>query len=96
MSSESPVSVDDVQQQIAAVVRKVSDMEARLAVATQAEDATFLRNLLITENKKEAALREEQNLLLQAYHGGGHCSVLHHLLISSCVTSTICNMLLSV
>ena len=64
-----------VQQQIADVVRKVSDFEAALSTAKQAGDedeVSFLRGRLLQ-------LGEEKNLLLKAQQGGGCCSLFHHL-----------------
>lgn len=72
MSSQT--QVEGVQQQIADVARKVSDLEASLVAAKQAGDGgevSFLRTQLEQLYRKDVALQEEKNLLLRA-HGGGH------------------------
>ena len=73
--------IEGVQQQIADVVRKVSDLEAALSVAKQAGDGvevSFLRTQLEHLYKERVALREKENILLRAQQGGGRCSLLHH------------------
>ena len=73
-----------MQQQIAEVVRKVSDLEAALSAAKQAGDGdevSFLRGRLEQLDKQAIALREEKIILLRAQQGGGHCSPLHHQLL---------------
>ena len=65
---------EGVQQLIADVARKVSDLEASLVAAEQAGDGgkvSFLRTQLEQLYKKDVALQEEKNLLLRA-QGGGH------------------------
>ena len=77
MSSQT--QLEGVQQQIADVHQKISDLEASLVAAKQAEDGdevSFLRDRLKHLDKKEVALREEKNLHLRAQQGGGHCSLL--------------------
>ncbi|DBA86734.1 TPA: hypothetical protein ACH3X2_005425 [Trebouxia sp. C0005] len=65
--------VEGVQQQIADVVRQVSDLETALSAAKQAGDGdevSFIRTQLEQLYKKEVALREKENLLLRAQQGG--------------------------
>ena len=68
--------IEGVQQQIADVVRKVSDLEAALSAAEDGDEVSFLRNRLKQLDKEKVALREKENLLLRAQQGGGHCSLL--------------------
>ena len=73
MSSQT--QVEGVQQLIADVVRKVSDLEASLLAAEQAGDGDkvcFLRIQLEQLYKEKVALRDKENLLLRAQQGGGH------------------------
>ena len=73
--------IEGVQQQIADVVRKVSDLEAALSAAKQAGDGdevSFLRTQLEQLYKERVALREEKNILLRAQQGGEHCSLFCH------------------
>ena len=73
--------VESVQQEIADVVRKVSDLEASLSAAEQAGDGdkvSFLRSQLQQLYKEKVALREKENLLLRAHQGGEHCPLFHH------------------
>ncbi|KAL3155864.1 hypothetical protein ABBQ32_012868 [Trebouxia sp. C0010 RCD-2024] len=65
--------VEGVQQLIADVARKVSDLEASLVVAKQAEDreeVNWLRTQLEQFYKNQVALQEKENLLLRAQQGG--------------------------
>ena len=73
--------IEGVQQQIADVVRKVSDLEAALSAAKQAGDGdevSFLCTQLEQLYKERVALREEKNILLRAQQGGEHCSLFCH------------------
>ena len=74
-----------VQQQIAEVGRRILELEAALSAAKQARDGvevSFLRGRLEQLDKQAVALREKDNLLLRAQQRGGHCSLLHHQLLS--------------
>ncbi len=74
MASLAPLQ--EVQQQIMAVVEKVSEMETSLAAAEEAADGDkvrFLRNRLEQLDRKEVMLREEKNKLMDIQSGGQHC-----------------------
>ena len=82
--------VEGVQQQIADVVRQVSDLETALSAAKQAGDGdevSFIRTQMEQLYKKEVALHEKENLLLRAQQGGRDCSLLHHQCLSIYMTS---------
>ena len=73
------MQLEGVQQQIADVGRAVSNLEASLLAAKQANDAReveFLRDRLKTMDKKEVALHEKENLLLRAQQAGRYFSLL--------------------
>ena len=73
MASLAPLQ--EVQQQIMAVVEKVSEMETSLAAAKQAGDddeVKHLRNLLEQLDRERVALREEKNKLMVIQSGGQH------------------------
>ena len=77
MSSQT--QAEGVQQPTADAARKVSDLEASLIAAEQAEDGrkvSFVRTQLEQLYKEKVALRKKENLLLRAQQGGGHCSPL--------------------
>ena len=59
-------------------------------LAQRTEDISFFRAQLQSKSRQLLLLREQQTLYMQA---GERCSEPHHLLIFSCVTSTVCNML---
>ncbi len=68
--------LQEVQQQIEAVLEKVSEMETSLAAAEEAADGDkvrFLRNLLEQLYRERVVLREEKNKLMVAQPGGQHC-----------------------
>ncbi|DBB15284.1 TPA: hypothetical protein ACH3X3_003539 [Trebouxia sp. C0006] len=70
MASLAPLQ--EVQQQIMAVVEKVSEMETSLAAAEEAADGDkvrFLRNRLEQLDRKEVMLREEKNKLMDIQSG---------------------------
>jgi len=74
--------VQAVQQQIEDNLRKVSNMEASLALEKQAEnkqEVKHLRGRLEQLDTDRVCLREVKNLLLQALQGGGDCSLYYHL-----------------
>jgi len=68
--------VQEVQQQIEAVVGEVSEVKTSLVAAEEAADGDkvrFLRNLLEQLYRKEVVLREEKNKLMDIQSGGQHC-----------------------
>jgi len=68
--------VQEVQQQIEAVVGEVSEVKTSLAAAKQAGDddeVKHLRNLLEQLYRKEVILREKENKLMVVQSGGQHC-----------------------
>ena len=68
--------LQEVQQQIEAVLDKVSEMETSLAAAEEAVDGDrvrFLRDRLVQLDKGWVILREEKNKLTVAQTGGQHC-----------------------
>ncbi len=68
--------VQEVQQQIEAVVGEVSEVKTSLAAAKQAGDddeVKHLRNLLEQLYRKEVILREKENKLMVVQPGGQHC-----------------------
>ena len=73
MASLAPLQ--EVQQQIMAVVEKVSEMETSLAAAKQAGDddeVRFLRDRLVQLDRERVARREEKNKLMDIQSGGQH------------------------
>ena len=81
MSAQNQVQA--VQQQIEDNLRKVSEMEALLALKKQAGDdekVRHLRKLLVHLHSIRMSLREQKNLLLRALlQGGGDCSLYYCL-----------------
>ena len=68
--------VQEVQQQIEAVVGEVSEVKTSLAAAKQAGDddeVKHLRNLLEQLYREKVASREEKNKLTVTQPGGQHC-----------------------
>ena len=74
MGSQAPLQ--EVQQEIKAVVGEVSEAKASLAAAEEAGDmdkVRFLRDRLVQLDRKEVLLREEKNKLMVVQSGGQHC-----------------------
>ena len=74
MASLAPLQ--EVQQQIMAVVEKVSEMETSLAAAKQAGDddeVKYLRDRLEHLDRERIILREMENKLTVTLPGGQHC-----------------------
>ncbi len=68
--------LQEVQQQIEAVLEKVSEMETSLAAAEEAGDGDklkFLRDRLVQLDRERVVLREEKNKLMVVRPGGQHC-----------------------
>ncbi len=68
--------VQEVQQQIEAVVGEVSEVKTSLAAAEEAADGDkvrFLRDRLVQLDRERVILREKENKLLVVQSGGQHC-----------------------
>ena len=73
MASLAPLQ--EVQQEIKAVLEKVSEVEISLAAAEEAEDmdkVRFLRDRLVQLDRERVALREEKNKFMVIQSGGQH------------------------
>ena len=82
-----------MRHQIEGVAQEVSELEASLSAAKQAEDGdevSFLCDRLKQLDKEKVALREKENLLLRAQQGGGNCSLLppsaHSCYLEVCIS----------
>ena len=74
MPSQAPLQ--EVQQEIQAVVVEVSQVKTSLAAAEEAGDEDelkILRDRLVQLDRKEVVLREKENKLTVAQLGGQHC-----------------------
>ena len=74
MASLAPLQ--EVQQEIKAVLEKVSELETSLAAAKQAGDddeVRFLRDRLVQLDRERVVLREKENKLMVVQSGGQHC-----------------------
>ncbi len=73
----SQARLQEVQQEIKAVLEKISEMETSLAATEEAEDmdkVRFLRDRLVQLGRGWTTLQEKENKLMVAQPGvGQHC-----------------------